>query len=87
MGTSKSLPVGSVGFSGILFVLRPAFHEGFFAWTDRDGRALFLGDRLLAKHTNALLVLSLFLHRRTPGRILGRRGVLDTLQEIGGARQ
>jgi len=61
-------------------VLRPAFHVGLFAWLHLDCWALLFGDRLLTKHTNALL--SLFPHRRTPGRSLGHHGILDTLQQF-----
>lgn len=56
----------SVGFAGVVLVLHPAFHVGFFARADRDGGPLFLADWLPTKHTDGLLTLSLFPHGRTP---------------------
>src|SRR5215831_18442215 len=72
--TMESVNGQLVRFAGVLFVFREAFHVGFFAWLHLDRGLLFSCDRFLAKHTNTLL-LSLFPHRRTPGRILGHRGV------------
>jgi len=50
-----------MGLCGIMLVLEPTFHVGLHL----DGGVLLLGSRLLAKHTNALIVLSLLPHRRT----------------------
>jgi hypothetical protein len=66
----------SVGSLRVLFVFQEAFHVSFFAWLYLDSGPLLLGDRFLAKHTDARLFLSLFPHRRTPVLVLDTPGDL-----------
>lgn len=58
--------VGSVGLVGLLLVFDPALDMSLLPGLQQDGRSLPSGNRLLAKHADAMRIASRFPHGRTP---------------------
>jgi len=63
-------PRQSVGLRGVLLAFDEALQVRFLAWLHSDRRALSLGDRLPANHTDGFLTASLLPHKGTPHSFL-----------------